>query len=156
MKYHHTYVVFQEGVDSPIAVDATAEECAKSMNISLKTFHMFVNKQSYGLIRKWKIFKSVYGAPIKHARGAYTKCQQLTEIDYDIIKHMHSGLTLSETADEVFSSYGNIFYRIQRIKHLTGLDPKNEDELKELYKTYIEKGEENENIRNYNCRYKRP
>jgi DNA-binding CsgD family transcriptional regulator len=140
MKYRHTYIVFREGVSEPLAVDATAEECAKAMNVSLETFHMFVSKQTFGLIKNWKIFKSVYGEPIEHARGPYAKCQQLAKIDYDIIKTLHEGYSLSETADEVFISYGNIFYRIRKIKHLTGLDPKNEDELKELYKTYIEKG----------------
>ena len=49
------YTIYNNKTDMPVIIDGTAEECAKSMKITLASFYSAVTHARTGKIKKWYI-----------------------------------------------------------------------------------------------------
>ena len=131
----HTYVVYERGARDPLVADATPEECAKAMNVTLGTFKSILTKAPLGLSSKWKVFRSVDSVEHEsHRPQEYAPSRKLGKIDWDIIEHTHNGIkNRSKLSETLYVSQQAIDYHRRKITKVTGLDLRDPEDLEKLY-----------------------
>ena len=65
MSWSARYTVYREKDDFPVMIDGTAEECARAMGISPKSFHAIASRSRNGKIAKWHIDTEYIGCKRK-------------------------------------------------------------------------------------------
>ena len=137
------YSVYRRDNEMPLIIFATAKECAEAMGCDVRTFYSYLSRFSKGMPypKNYLIYEDEIDEDEKEELRNPPK---LSDIDCKIILALAPGdVNEVAVAEKMNRHRVNIYYHIKKIQQITGLNPRDETELKKLVQIAIERKQEN-------------
>lgn len=126
------YSVYRRDDEMPLIIFATAHECAEAMGCNIHTFFSYLSRFNKGrpYPKKYLIYEDEIDEEEKEELQNPPK---LSAIDYEIILAMASGcVKRAAVAKRISRDRTSVYYHFNKIQQITGLDPRNKNDLKKL------------------------
>ena len=125
-----------------LIIFATANECAAALGCDVRSFYSYLSRCSKGkpYPKKYVIYEDELDEDEKEELREPPK---LSEREYEIILELaQAGLRKGAVAKRIGWDKTSIYYHLDKILRITGLNPRNEADLKKLVQLARERGTE--------------
>ena len=136
------YSVYHRDNEMPLIIFATASECAAALGCDVRTFYAYLSRFNAGkpYPKNYLIYEDELDEDEKEElRNPPT----LSEKDWDIILALAPcGVKYKAVAKSLGIDWTAIYYHLDKIQQVTGLDPENKNDLKKLVQLAMERRSE--------------
>ena len=136
------YSVYHRDNEMPLIIFATASECAAALGCDVRTFYAYLSRFNAGkpYPKNYLIYEDELDEDEKEELREQPK---LSKIEYEIILALApGGVKYKAIAKSLGIDWTNIYYHLDKIQQVTGLDPENKNDLKKLVQLARERGAE--------------
>lgn len=133
------YSVYHRDNEMPLIIFATAQECAEAMGCNPRTFASYLSRFKKGKPhpKNYLIYEDEIDEEEKEELKEPPK---LSDIDYKIILALTPGdVNEVAVAEKINRHRGTVCYHLNKIQLVTGLNPRDETELKKLVQIATER-----------------
>lgn len=126
------YSVYHRIGEMPLIIFATAHECAEAMGCNIHTFFSYLSRFNKG--RPYPKNYLIYEDEIdEDEKEDLRDSPKLSEMEYEIILALVPGdVKYKDVAKSLGIAWTSIYYHLDKIQEVTGLDPRNKNDLAKL------------------------